>query len=98
MTQATLGSENTLDEVVERGQALYDRNIRAQVETAENIGKLLMVDINTGDWVMGEDRIEMARRARVKNPDAVLYGVRIGYLVTEKIGRWPRRTKEDSAA
>ena len=94
MAQATPKVEYSLDEVVERGQAIYDQSIRGLVETPENIGKLLMVDILTGDWVMGTDRIEMGRRARAKNPDAVLYGVRIGYLVTEKIGHWPRRKEE----
>ncbi len=92
MAQTTPELEYTPADVVERGKVIYDRSIRGQVETPENIGKLLMVDILTGDWVMGTDRIEMARRARAKNPDAVLYGVRIGYLVTEKIGYWPRRT------
>ena len=97
MAQTTPKQEYSLDEVAERGQAIYDRSIRGLVETPENIGKLLMVDILTGDWVMGTERIEMARRARAKNPEAVLYGVRIGYLVTEKIGRWPRHTEDKPA-
>lgn len=98
MIQTTPDGQNTLDEVVERGQALYDRSIRAEVETPENKGKLLMVDILTGDWAIGTDRIEMGRRARLKNPDAVLYGVFVGYLVTEKIGRWPRNQEEERPA
>ena len=95
MAQTTPEAEYSLDEIVERGQAIYDQSIRGQVETPENIGKLLMVDILTGGWVMGTDRIEMARRARAKNPHPVLYGVRIGYLVTEKIGHWPRRRERE---
>lgn len=56
------------------------------METDENIGKLLMVDINTGDWVMGTDRLEMADRAFAKNPDAVLFGLKIGYPAATAIG------------
>ena len=91
MAEATLQTAYTPAQVVERGKAIYEQQIRAEVEMQENIGKLLMVDILSGDWVMGEDRIEMARRARDKRPDAVLYGLRIGYVATEKIGLWPRR-------
>ena len=97
MAQATQEMTYTPAEVVERGKAIYDRNIRAHVETPENIGKLLMVDILTGNWVMGADRIEMARCARAKDPDAVLYGVYTGCLVTEKIGRWRRPAERKCA-
>jgi len=73
------------DEVVSRGKALYENNIRAQVEEG-NIGRLLMVDVTTGNWVMGEDRIEMARRLRARNPQAQNFGMRIGYAAAEEIG------------
>ena len=77
------------DEVVSRGKALYENDIRAQVEEG-NIGRLLIVDVTTGNWVMGEDRIEMARRLRARNPQAQNFGMRIGYAATEKIGISPR--------
>lgn len=73
-------------DVAEIGTRIYNERIRPQVETDENIGKLLMVDIHTGDWVMGTDRLEMAGRAFAKNPDAVLFGLRIGYPATTAIG------------
>lgn len=73
-------------DVAEIGTCIYEERIRPQVEIDENIGKLLMVDINTGAWVIGTDRLEMARRAREKNPDAVLFGMKIGYPATTAIG------------
>ncbi|MDQ2798638.1 MAG: hypothetical protein M3Y13_03225 [Armatimonadota bacterium] len=73
------------DEVVERGKALYEQNIRAQVEQ-ENFGKLLMIDVTTGNWVIGEDRIEMARRLRARNPAALNFGMRVGYPAAAAIG------------
>ena len=83
----------TPDEVVERGKALYAQGIRAQVET-ENIGKLLMIDVLTGHWVIGEDRIEMARRLREQNPEAQNYALRIGYPATLGIGATVRPLSE----
>jgi len=78
-------AQMTPDEVVERGKALYEQSIRAGVEEG-NIGRLLLVDVTTGNWVMGEDRIEMARRLRARNPQAQNYGMRIGYPAPTAIG------------
>ena len=75
----------TPDEVGDIGDALYEASIRQQVEP-DNIGKLVMIDIETGHWVIGTDRIEMARRAREARPNAVLYGIKIGYPATTAIG------------
>lgn len=81
------------DEVVTRGKALYESDIRAQVEEG-NIGRLLMVDVTTGNWVMGEDRIEMAHRLRAQNPQAQNFGMRIGYAAAAAIGTTLRPLSE----
>lgn len=81
-------TELTPDEVVERGKAIYEQSIRAQVE-AGNIGKLLMIDVLSGNWVLGEDRIRMARHLRQQNPEAANFALRVGYPTAEKIGSWP---------
>lgn len=79
-------SEYAKGDVARIGTRIYEEQIRPQVETDENIGKLLMVDISTGDWVMGTDRLDMADRAFAKNPQAVLFGLKIGYPATTAIG------------
>jgi hypothetical protein len=81
--------ELTPDEIAERGQAIYEEHIRTQVET-ENIGKMLLIDITTGRWEMGDDRIPLSRSLRAQNPNAVIYGLRVGFPTAEKIGAWPR--------
>lgn len=37
------------DEIVERGTEWYERNFRALVETPENIGKQMVIDVETGE-------------------------------------------------
>ncbi len=86
-------TQYTPDEVVERGKTLYEQNIRSHVEK-QNFGKLLMVDITTGEYVIGEERIEMSRRAHEKNPDAVLFGMRVGYPAAAAIGATLRPLSE----
>ena len=69
-----------------RGKARYEESIRAEVETPENIGKMLSIDVDTGDYAMDDRGIESSQRLHAKRPDALLYGLRIGYDATEVIG------------
>jgi hypothetical protein len=66
------------EEVVSRGEELYARQIRPKVE-AGNKGKFVVIDIETGEYEVDEDDLQATKRALAKRPDAVLYGVRIGY-------------------
>jgi hypothetical protein len=42
-------------EIVQRGKAIYENQIRAKVETQENIGKIISIDIETGDCEIDSD-------------------------------------------
>ena len=74
------------EEMARRGKAWYAESIRAKVETPENIGKMLMIDVDTGDYEIDEKRGEASQRLHAKRPDALIYGIRIGYNATEAIG------------
>jgi len=52
------------EEKWKRGNDLYDSRIRPLVETDENIGKLVQIDVETGDYEMGTDvdAMEMSDR------------------------------------
>ncbi|WP_414578777.1 hypothetical protein [Anabaena sp. CCY 9402-a] len=69
------------EEVGKRARELYDNNIRQQVETEENIGKMVIIDIETGEYAVDKTGIESAHYLRKKNPLARLFGIRIGYKV-----------------
>ena len=74
------------EEIDRRGQNLYDRQIRAQVETPENIGKQIVIDVETGEYAIDEDGLKASRRLMARHPDAALYGLRIGYNAVYTIG------------
>lgn len=82
MPHARLSNE----EIDRRGQELYDNKIRVQVETAENIGKQIVIDVETGAYEIDEDGLKASRRLMVKHPDAALYGLRIGFNAVYTIG------------
>ncbi|MBD2498475.1 hypothetical protein [Nostoc sp. FACHB-280] len=69
------------EEVGKRARELYENGIRQQVETDENIGKMVIIDIETGEYAVDELGIESAHFLRKKNPLARLFGIRIGYKV-----------------
>jgi hypothetical protein len=74
------------EEIDRRGQELYERQIRQQVETPENIGKQIVIDIETGAYEISDDGLEASRRLLARHPDAALYGLRIGYNAVYTIG------------
>ncbi len=69
------------EEVAKRAKELYETSIRSQVETEENIGKMVIIDIETGEYAVDKTGIESARYLRGKNPFSRLFGIRIGYKV-----------------
>ena len=72
-------------QVIARGQALYEQQIRAQVESRHN-GKILVLDVNTGNYEVDADTIMALDRARAKQADAALYVVRVGSPTAVKLG------------
>ena len=67
-----------LSELGRRAEALYQR-FRLQLETEENIGKIVVFDVDSGDYELDTTGIESSRRLRERHPVANLYALRIGY-------------------
>jgi hypothetical protein len=75
------------ESVGRRGEELYARTIRSRVETEENIGKLVSIDVETGDYEIGSDLdLDAPRRLLAKHPNARIYTARIGYNTVYAIG------------
>jgi hypothetical protein len=75
----------TSEEIVQRGQTLYEQEIRPKVEP-ENKGKYLVINVATGDYEMDADDLVASKRAKAKFPDAPLYTMRIGYPTAYRLG------------
>ena len=79
-------TDYTDDEVVRKGEALYEERIRPKVGADEQ-GKFLVVDIETGEFLLDKDELQALKRAKARNPDAVLYMLRVGYSTAYRLGR-----------
>jgi hypothetical protein len=93
MTRQMTRPELSSEEVTRRGQALYDQKIRACVETPENIGKLVSIDVETGDYEIGDDAsLDAPRRLHARHPGARVYTLRVGYNAVYALGGALERT------
>jgi hypothetical protein len=80
-------------EFTRRAHELYERNIRAQVEP-DNKGKMLAIDVDSGDYSLADDSLTALDQIKAKNPDASVYILRVGFPTAVKIGagRGPKRS------
>src|SRR5438093_5907407 len=80
------------EEIYRRGRALYEEQLKDQVETEENIGKEIVIDIETGDHEIDADGQAASHRLLARHPGAALYGARIGYNAVYTLGGALTRT------
>ncbi|GET41329.1 hypothetical protein [Microseira wollei] len=88
MTNSALNRE----EIARRGKELYENSIRANVETAENIGKIISINVETGDYEIGDDLVVTSRRLQAKQADATIWAERIGFNAVYAVGGTLMRT------
>jgi hypothetical protein len=74
------------EEITCRGKEIYEHRVRGMVETQENIGKIVSIDIETGDFEVGDDLISTGERMFARHPGAALFGARIGYNAVYAVG------------
>lgn len=81
-----MGDErHTAQRVARRGKELYERNIRSEVEPKYE-GRFLALDVESGDYEVGNDALPTSARLRERKPDAVLYLIRVGRPAAFRLG------------
>ena len=66
------------EEISRLGEEIYNQTIRNQVMPHQK-GKFLVLDIETGDYEVDDDDLQAEKRLRSRDPQGILYGMRIGY-------------------
>lgn len=82
------------EEIGRRGQEIYESRLRALLETDENIGKIVSIDIESGDYEIADDLLVAGRRLQQRRPEAQMYGKRIGYNAVYAVGGSLARTAQ----
>lgn len=81
---ATATPEFTREEIVQRGKEIYYRDILPVIE-AGNEGRVIAIDVCSGEFELADDALTSATRLRARLPDAVIYVLRVGYPTLHKI-------------
>jgi hypothetical protein len=77
------------EEFAQRGDALYESEVRAQVEEG-NHGKIVAIDLETGAFEVDASEIAACDRLEARHPEAQVWMVRIG---SRHVRRFGGRTK-----
>jgi hypothetical protein len=75
------------EEFAQRGDALYESEVRQQVEEG-NHGKIVAIDIETGDFEVDETVMAATDQLFERHLDAQPWGVRIGHCAVYHFGSW----------
>ena len=75
----------SMDEHVRRGTALYEQQVRPQVE-AGNRGRVVALDVDTGSFEVAEDTLTASRQLLARHPDAQIWCVRVGHPAVHRFG------------
>jgi hypothetical protein len=69
----------SVEEVAAKASQLYANQIQPEVETPDNIGKMLTIDVETGEYCIDTNGVEGMIFLKKKRPTARLFTLRIGY-------------------
>lgn len=73
------------EEAALRGDEIYARDVRSQVEPQHN-GEVVAIDLDTGAWEVAPDEVTAARRLEAHHPAAQVWAVRVGSRFLTRFG------------
>lgn len=73
------------EEFAQRGDDLYENQIKSQIEAGNN-GKVVAIDLETGDFEVDKSEIAACDRLEARHPDAQIWIVRIGSRYIRRFG------------
>lgn len=82
----------TGEEIGRHGLEIYESRLRSLLETQEHVGRIVSIDVESGDHEIGDDLVAAGRRLQQRHPDALMYGKQIGYNAVYAVGGSLTRT------
>jgi hypothetical protein len=76
----------TMEDVAAKAFEFYENGIRQAVEHGDNIGKMIVIDAETGEYGIDPTGVETALKLKKQKPIARLFTIRIGYDVAAGFG------------
>ena len=83
------------EDVVTIGESIYEKDVLLHMTDADK-GKMVVIDIYSGDYEIARDLMVARHRLKRRQPDAIVYIGRVGYRAAYRIGpRYVRPTRND---
>ena len=79
------GPRYSKEEFAIRGDDIYERVVRPQVEHDHN-GEFVAIDIESGEWEMSAIALNACDKLIARLPDCQTWLVRVGYPYVHRIG------------
>ncbi len=79
------------EEFARRGDEIYESQVHPQVAKG-NHGKIVAIDIETGDFEVDKSEIAACERLEARRPDAQIWIMRIGSRHVRRFGGRTKRT------
>jgi hypothetical protein len=79
------------EEFAQRGDLIYQTQIRPQIEAGSQ-GKIVAIDLETGDFEVDAREIAACNRLEARHPDAQIWIVRVGSRHVRRFGGRTKRT------
>ena len=73
------------EEFARLGQEIYEQRVRPQVEEG-NSGRIVAIDIETGEFEVGDDPLAASDQLFARCPDAQPWLIRIGHRALHRLG------------
>ena len=74
------------EETARLGREIYTRDIRPLVE-ADHIGKVVAIDVDSGEWAIGDESMDAVDRLWAQSPDSYdVWCERVGYRAVGHMG------------
>ena len=76
------------------GRAIYNEKIRDTLGPQDK-GKVVVIDVNSGDYEIADKDITATKRLRERRPDAYTWAERVGYPTVYRISPRIRPSNHD---
>ncbi len=77
-------SELVLSPFAQKGEAIYRDQILPEISEETLKGKIVAIEVESGDYFIDEDSLKAITRAQTKHPAKMFYLKRIGYRAVHK--------------
>ncbi|MGH7800908.1 MAG: hypothetical protein ACREOW_09815 [Thermodesulfobacteriota bacterium] len=77
-------NSKSVRELAQEGEEIYKSRLKTKLERKYR-GKLIAIDVDSGEYFMGKTVLEAVEKGRQKYPNKVFHAIRVGYPAVHSI-------------